>query len=170
MAVKPSTAELDTRFSSGDAVPTAWPDVLAQLESAEIYWISTVRPDGRPHVTPMIAAWLDDVLYFSTGPTERKAKNLAHNPHCVVTTGCNAITGGLDITLEGSAVPERDETVLQRIADRYAEKYDWHFTVQDGAFLGEGGGKADAYAVQVHTVFAFAKGKTFGQTRWRIPS
>ena len=38
----------------------------------------------------------DDALYFTTGRTERKAKNLAQNPHCVVTTGCNVLDG-LDV-------------------------------------------------------------------------
>ena len=51
------------------------------LETAELFWISTVRTDGRPHVTPLPAVWLDDVLYFCTGPGEQKAVNLAANAH-----------------------------------------------------------------------------------------
>jgi hypothetical protein len=37
----------------------------------------TVRPDGRPQVTPVVAVWLDGAVHFTTGPTERKAHNLA---------------------------------------------------------------------------------------------
>jgi len=32
------------------------------LEKAEVFWLSTVRPDGRPHVTPMVSVWLDGAL------------------------------------------------------------------------------------------------------------
>jgi hypothetical protein len=41
------------------------------------FWLSTARPDGRPHVTPFIAVWLDEALWFCTGADELKAKNLA---------------------------------------------------------------------------------------------
>jgi predicted pyridoxine 5'-phosphate oxidase superfamily flavin-nucleotide-binding protein len=70
-------AELDARFSSEGATPTQWTEARQLLEAAEVFWVSTVRPDGRPHVTPLIAVWLDEALYFCTGPTERKNKNLA---------------------------------------------------------------------------------------------
>ena len=108
------------------------------LEEAEVYWLTTVRPDGRPHVTPLLAIWLDGALYFSTGASERKAKNLAQNAHCVLTTGCNALNEGLDLVVEGDAATMRDEATLQRVADLYAAKYgpDWRFTVRDGAFQG----------------------------------
>lgn len=59
------TAELDPQFSSPDATPTPWAVARGHLEKAEIYWLSTVRPDGRPHVTPVVAVWLDGALYFS---------------------------------------------------------------------------------------------------------
>ena len=50
------------------------------------HWVTTVRPDGRPHVTPLVAVWLDDALYFCTGDDERKARNLRENRSCVMTT------------------------------------------------------------------------------------
>ena len=68
-------------FSSDDAIPTEWGEGRRKLRDAEVYWLSTVRPDGRPHVTPLLGIWLNGALYFCTGPGERKAKNLAHNPH-----------------------------------------------------------------------------------------
>jgi nitroimidazol reductase NimA-like FMN-containing flavoprotein (pyridoxamine 5'-phosphate oxidase superfamily) len=63
-------AGLDARFSSDGATATPWSQARDGLEAAEVYWLSTVRPDGRPHVTPLIAVWLDGALYFCTGPTE----------------------------------------------------------------------------------------------------
>ena len=84
MIDKEPAAELDSQFSSDDAAPRAWAEGRKRLEGAEVYWISTVRPDGRPHVTPLLSAWLDGALYFCTGQDERKAKNLVRNPRCIL--------------------------------------------------------------------------------------
>jgi nitroimidazol reductase NimA-like FMN-containing flavoprotein (pyridoxamine 5'-phosphate oxidase superfamily) len=160
--------ELDTRFSSDDAVATPWATGVQGLEQAELYWLATVRPDGRPHVTPLIAVWLDRALYFCTGPTERKAKNLVGNAHCVITTGCNSLSEGLDLVIEGDAVQVSDEAKLQRLADRYASKYEgWHFSVRDGAFY-RAGRRALVFEVTPTTAFGFGKGEPSGQTRWRF--
>ena len=102
-------AELDARFSSDAATPASWSDARGRLEQAQVSWLSTVRPDGRPHVTPLLSIWLDDALYFCTGPSERKARNLEHNPHCILTTGCNGLDEGLDLVVEGDAAKVRDE-------------------------------------------------------------
>jgi general stress protein 26 len=170
MADKDPVAELDPQFSSDNATPTRWAEARDNLEKAEIYWLSTMRPDGRPHVTPLISVWLDDALYYCTGENERKAKNLAYNPHCVITTGCNSLNQGLDLIVEGDAVQLHDEVSLQQVADTYTAKYgqDWHFTVRDGAFHGDDGNVALVYKVTPTTVFGFGRGKASSQTRWRF--
>jgi len=115
-----------------------------------------------------VAVWLEDALFFCTGETERKAKNLAQNAHCIITIGCNALSDGLDLVVEGEAVRLIDESRLQRVADHYASKYDppFRFTVRDSVFLNSEGGEALVYQVVPVTVFGFGKGKTFSQTRW----
>jgi len=134
------TAQLNADFSSPDPSATPWSKAQAQLERAEIFWLSTVRPDGRPHVTPLITVWLDGALYFCTGPAERKAHNLRSNAHCVLTTGCGTIGEGMDVVVEGDALPVTDETILQRVAELYAAKYGepFIFTVGEGAFQSDG--------------------------------
>ena len=87
--------ELDQRFSSEGAKPLAWQTVLDAIEAAEIFWLSTVRSDGRPHVTPLPAMWLDGALHFCTGTDEQKAKNIETNPQCALTTGTNGSRTGL---------------------------------------------------------------------------
>ncbi|MGI8911784.1 MAG: pyridoxamine 5'-phosphate oxidase family protein [Rubrobacteraceae bacterium] len=172
MADTNPVAELDPRFSSADAVPSPWRVARGILEQAEAYWLTIVRQDRRPHVTPLIAVWLDGTLYFCTGPDECKAKNLAENLYCVITTGSNTLSEGLDLVVEGDAVNVSDEVGLQRVADAYASKYGtdtWHFTVRDGAFHSEGGrGRALVFEVAPTTAFGFGKGEPFSQTRWRF--
>lgn len=169
MTAKDPVSELQPQFSSPDATPTPWAQARERLEKAEVYWLSTVRPDGRPHVTPVVAVWLDGALYFSTGPEERKAKNLRRNSYCAVMTGCNQLSEGLDLVVEGEAVNVDDEARLQRVAAEYASKYDppFHFTVREGAFQGAGG-LALVYEVAPKKVFGFGKGEVFSQTRWRF--
>lgn len=167
MAEKNPITELQPQFSSPDATPTPWAAARQQLESAQIYWLSTVRPDGRPHVTPLFAIWLEGALYFCTGAGERKTKNLVQNAHCILTTGCN-IVAGLDLVVEGEAVRTSDAAKLQRVADGYLVKYDWHYTVRDGGFEGDEGNVALVYEVAPTTVFGFGKGESFSQTRWRF--
>lgn len=161
-------AELDPRFSSPDARPTPWHEADAVLDGAEIFWLSTVRADGRPHVTPLLAVWQDTSLCFCTGPTEQKARNLATNPACVLTTGSNELSRGLDVVVEGQARRLRQPQRLQRIATTFRHKYgpDWEFTVDGDAFTHRGG-RALVFEVQPTVVFGFRKG-AFSQTRWRF--
>lgn len=162
--------EVDHRFSADDAVAVPWATAEQHLTAAEIYWLSTVRPDGRPHVTPLIAVWFQSALWFCTGPGEQKAANLRTNPHCTMTTGSGTIADGLDLVLEGRAEPVGDEVLLRALAERYTAKYGagWAFSVDDGAFFG-GGGRAVVYRVEPAVVFGFSKGD-FSQTRWRFPA
>jgi uncharacterized pyridoxamine 5'-phosphate oxidase family protein len=171
-------AELDERFSSPGAEPRRWPEVVQALEEAEIFWLSTVRRDGRPHVTPLPAMWLDDELYFCTGPAEQKAKNLAGNDRCALTTGDNEFLAGLDVVVEGRASRVTDGTLLERLAAMWKEKLDWGFDVVDGAFRerpseSPGGedeprGTAHVFVVVPDKVLAFGKGEPFTQTRYRF--
>lgn len=176
MAGREPDAELDPRFSSEGAVPTAWSEAEAALEQAELFWLSTVREDGRPHVTPLLAVWLDAALWFCTGPTERKARNLAANRQCTLTTGCNSLREGLDIVVDGDARRVTDEDTLRRVATLYESKYgpEWRFEVRDGAFRhGEASLRADdpgtalVFEVVPRTAFGFRKGN-YSQTRWRF--
>ncbi|GLF94007.1 pyridoxamine 5'-phosphate oxidase family protein [Streptomyces yaizuensis] len=163
----PRTA-LDARYSAREATAVAWPEAEALLAAAGIFWLSTVRPDGRPHVTPLLAVWHEGAPHFCTGPAERKALNLRENPEVVLTTGSNALDAGLDLVVEGTAVRVEDEDRLRALAGAYTAKYgeEWTFGVRDGAFVG-GGGRALVFRVEPRTAFGFAR-DPYGQTRWEF--
>jgi nitroimidazol reductase NimA-like FMN-containing flavoprotein (pyridoxamine 5'-phosphate oxidase superfamily) len=163
----PTTA-LDSRFSDPDAAPTSWDDTVRALESAELFWITTVRADGRPHVTPLVAVWLNGAIHFCTGAAEQKAVNLRTNPHVILTTGCNSWDHGLDVVVEGDAVQVTDDETLKRLADAWRTKWDgrWQFEAREGTFHHEIG-EAPVYAVAPTKVLAFGKG-TFSHTRHRF--
>src|SRR3954451_15236204 len=129
------TAELDARFSGEDASATPWATVVRAIEEAEIFWLSTVRADGRPHVTPLPAMWLDGALHFCTGAEEQKARNIERNAHCVLTTGTDRFRTGFDVVVEGDAVRATDEDLLRRLAEMWQDRLGWPWAVQNGAFV-----------------------------------
>jgi nitroimidazol reductase NimA-like FMN-containing flavoprotein (pyridoxamine 5'-phosphate oxidase superfamily) len=168
-SVDEPVTQIDARFSDPGAVATRWDQTRQILESAELFWISTVRVGGRPHVTPLVAVWLDTAIYFCTGAAEQKAVNLRGNPHVALTTGCNGWASGLDVTVEGDAVQVTDDDELRRLATAWAGKWDgrWHYQARDGVFRHEDGGEALVFKVAPTKILAFGKG-TFSHTRHRF--
>ena len=161
---------LDRRFSEPDAVATGWDETRRALEIAELFWITTVRADGRPHVAPLVAVWVDGALHFATGETEQKAVNLRTNPHVILTTGNNDWDKGLDVVVEGDAVRVTDEDTLRRLAQAWVLKWDgqWQYQVRDGSFYDPDGDQpVMVFAVPPAKVLAFGKG-VFSHTRHRF--
>ena len=161
------TTQLDERFSDPDAEPTSWEETERALRDAQLFWISTVRRDGRPHVTPLVAVWDDGALYFSTGTDEQKAVNLEANPRVALTTGCNGWQDGLDVVVEGEAERVTDQARLSELAGAWREKWDgsWEFAPIAEGFSNTGGeGIAHVFAVVPTKVLAFGKGG-FSHTR-----
>lgn len=164
-------ARLDSRFSDPNATATSWEDTTRALERAELYWITTVRTDGRPHVTPLIGVWFDGAMHFTTGLEEQKARNLEANANVALTTGTNTWAQGLDVVVEGAAVRVTDIPTLQRLADAIESKYGavWHFDVGDGAFVhSDGENVAAVFRIEAGKVIAFAK-DPHAQTTYRLP-
>jgi pyridoxine/pyridoxamine 5'-phosphate oxidase len=165
------TTELDERFSDPGAEATSWEETERALRDAQLFWISTVRRDGRPHVTPLVAVWDDAALYFCTGPGEQKAVNLEANPRVALTTGCNGWQDGLDVIVEGEAERVTDEGRLRELAHAWRGKWDgsWDFEpIADGFRHPGGEGIAHVFAVRPIKVLAFGKGG-FSHTRHSFP-
>jgi general stress protein 26 len=165
MTMHTPLTELDPRFSDPDAVASPWEQTRQALEMAELFWICTVRADGRPHVSPLVAIWRDDAIHFCTGPGEQKAINLEHGRHVILMTGCNQWDAGLDVVVEGDAVQVTDEPTLQGLAAAWATKWDgqWQFQVSNGRFR-HGASESLVFSVRPTKVLAFGKG-TFSHTR-----
>lgn len=97
----------------------AWEDVGRLLSGARNYWISTVRPDGRPHAVPVWGVWVDGAFHFGGGRTTRKAKNIAQNPGVVA----HSESGDAVVIVEGVAEEVTDSALQERLDDAYEEKY-----------------------------------------------
>ena len=162
---------LDTRYSEPDGVVTSWEQTRRVLETADLFWLSTVRTDGRPHVTPVVAVWHDGTIHFCSADTEQKAINLRGNPNVILTTGCNRWEEGLDVVVEGEAVRITDHDRLEQLDRVWATRWDgrWQYLVRDGSFYHHDEHEVlpDSilvFSIKLTKVFTFAKGH-FSHTR-----
>jgi nitroimidazol reductase NimA-like FMN-containing flavoprotein (pyridoxamine 5'-phosphate oxidase superfamily) len=161
---------LDSRFSAPGAEATPWAETEQVLQTAPLFWITTVRRDGRPHVTPLVAVWHEGALHFGTGPGEQKAVNLEANAEVALTTGCNGWERGLDVVVEGEAERVTDAARLADLAKAWEEKWDgqWRYHPVAEGFAHEGReGIVHVFAVRPTKVLAFGKGP-FSHTRHRF--
>jgi PPOX class probable F420-dependent enzyme len=65
-------------------LPWSW--AVARLTRSHDYWLATVTPRGAPHLMPVWAVWDDGRLWFSSANGSRKARNLAADARCTVST------------------------------------------------------------------------------------
>jgi general stress protein 26 len=160
---------LDQRYSDPKATAITWTDTERSIQSAELFWLSTVRADGRPHVTPLVAAWAHGQLHFTTGSDEQKSANLRANSNVILTTGRNEWQDGIDIVLEGKAREGAERRVLEDVSQAFRTKWDgrWEYEARDGKFFHPDGFEVQLFSVQPTKVLAFAKG-TFGHTVHRF--
>ncbi len=152
---------LDERFSDPGTEATDWAETVKALESAQVSWLTTVRADGRPHVTPLVATWLDGALHFSTGETEQKYLNLTANPNVVLTTGRDSWDDALDVMVEGVARRVTGKAKLDRLAEAWLNKWDgsWRYEATEDGFR-QGDHDAFVFAVEPARVLAFGRKRT----------
>jgi hypothetical protein len=139
------------------------------MADAETYWLATARPDGGPHLVPVLAVWVDGTLHFAASPASRKGRNLVRDARCAIATRSR----GLDLVVEGAAARVTQPAELRRVAGAYAAKYGWAVTVRDGAFRGDGAPTAgpppyNVYEVVPTVAFGFPADGTSVPTRWRF--
>jgi PPOX class probable F420-dependent enzyme len=98
-------------------LPWSW--AVERLTRSHDYWLATSRPDGRPHLMPVWGVWLDGALWFSSGLRSRKARNLAADPRCSVTTD-DALE---PVVLEGTAALVAGPPAIRVFANALNTKY-----------------------------------------------
>jgi nitroimidazol reductase NimA-like FMN-containing flavoprotein (pyridoxamine 5'-phosphate oxidase superfamily) len=172
-----TTGNIDPRYGDTSATAPPWDDIERLLTEAQLYWIITVRADGRPHAVPLVGVWHDGAFAFCTGNEEQKQRNLDVNPHVAVTTGSTGARGwknGKDVVVEGQAVRVIDAEALRTLADAWFAKYgeDWKFEVRGNEFVevsdsgGSTSGGARVYRVDAAKAIVF--GDAHGQTTYRF--
>ena len=169
LATRSPKAEKLPSEPSHDA-PTSWDEGLKHLRDGQWYWLATVRPDGRPHLRPILAIWVDGAMYFASKTKARKAQNVEANEQCAISVQDDEAHA----VLEGDARRVTDPETLQRVRDVYASKYKWETEVKNGQLDAEygaptaGGPPFAVYEVRPRTAYAFGTEPSFSPTRWRF--
>jgi nitroimidazol reductase NimA-like FMN-containing flavoprotein (pyridoxamine 5'-phosphate oxidase superfamily) len=149
----------DRPYAPGYGIPAdregmlSWGHLDERMAAARNYWVSTTRPDGRPHATPVWGVWVDGTFYFGVGPDSRKARNLAGNANVAV-----HLESGEDVViLEGRA---------EKIADLAPDLVERLFAASVAKY---GTGSRDvegSYAVRPRVALAWTEGGPRTFTRW----
>ena len=163
--------DVDTRYSEPEATATSWQDAAELLGGAELSWLTSVRPDGTPHVTPLITVMHEGTLHFCTGPGGAQGAQHRGQPGGrrapPAATRCTAAPTWC---WRGSPSGSPARSGSRALADAWVAKYgeEWRFEVSPDAFRHPGGdGEAWVYAVRATTAFGFGKAP-YSQTRWRF--
>jgi hypothetical protein len=105
-------------------LPWSWAE--ERLTASRNYWVASSWPDGRPHAMPVWGIWHDGALWFSSSRQSRKARNLAADPRCVVTTE-NAVE---PVVIEGAAEVVTDPQALTRMLALENAKYQTDYSME----------------------------------------
>jgi PPOX class probable F420-dependent enzyme len=138
-----------------------WRTVDVTLQASRSIWLSTTRPDGRPHAMPVWFWWDGRDLFFITQRSTQKARNLARQAWVVAHAG----DGDDVVVLEGPADVVTDRAELERIDAGYADKYVAPETGEHATVFNEGD---DCYRIRVRHVMAWIYGTIGHRTDWRF--
>jgi PPOX class probable F420-dependent enzyme len=95
------------------------------LAGARVIWLSSVRPDGRPHVVPTWFDWDGEVITVFTRPEAQKVRNIRNHPSVMVAIGTAEQEFDVEL-IEGEArVIDREDGSSPAVlpSTRFATKY-----------------------------------------------
>jgi PPOX class probable F420-dependent enzyme len=92
-----------------------------RLRAEPIIWLSSVRPDGRPHLVPVWFLWDGAAILIFSKPSAQKVRNLRHSPQVMLALD-SADEGEDVVLLEGRAELLGDDAPRSTLPE-YAEKY-----------------------------------------------
>jgi nitroimidazol reductase NimA-like FMN-containing flavoprotein (pyridoxamine 5'-phosphate oxidase superfamily) len=170
------------RNLDGYGAPTiAWARVKAVLDSQltqapgsggpqrHTTWLTTINPDGSPHVTPLGVVQHGGSWYFTSGPATRKSRNLSRDTRCVISVA----TDPFDLVIEGAAERVTSADELSSVAESYVRN-GWPAEVAGDALTAEYSASSAGpppwyvYRVQPSTVFALGTSEPFGATKFQL--
>jgi hypothetical protein len=99
--------------------PTTLQALLQRFAQAQCSWLTTVRPDGRPHSAPVWHVWRQGRAYVITTAGAVKTGNTRRNPNIVIT-----LPDPMNpLIIEGQA--GHVNTIRPTLRPLFQAKYDW---------------------------------------------
>jgi PPOX class probable F420-dependent enzyme len=93
--------------------------ISTALEHETVIWLSSIRPDGAPHLVPLWFVWDGACIQARSKPDAQKVRNLRNDPRAMVAIGLP--DGRFDVELfEANAVlPGATEVLPAGFASKY---------------------------------------------------
>jgi PPOX class probable F420-dependent enzyme len=97
-----------------------------RLRTETIVWLSTLQPDGRPHLTPIWFCWVHDRVWICTNASAVKARNISRDPRVSL-----CLQDGMKpVVMEGHGIvhsrPYPDDVVSS-----FLERFGWDISRPD---------------------------------------
>ncbi len=148
-------------------LPWTWAE--QRLKKSHNYWITTLKPGtsqdkaspdkASPHTMVVWGLWQDGRFLFSTGSKSRKARNLAQNANCVVSTE----HAHEAVIVEGAA-EIADILARRKFLPKYERKYNFDMSKMKPDILSM---KEPIFAVRPRVVFGLWEKEFIEKsTRW----
>jgi F420H(2)-dependent biliverdin reductase len=99
------------------------PEEVVRLETQQVIWFTSVRPDGRPHLAPVWFVWHSARIYIGTDPKSVKSNNIQLNSHVVLALE----DGAHPVICEGTA-KVITAPLLEDLLAAFYQKYEWDLT------------------------------------------
>ncbi len=114
---------------SEGVLPWSW--AVERLTKAHNYWVATGGSGAAPQLTAVWGVWLDGAFYFSCAANSRKARNLAEDPRCAISTE----RADEAVIVEGIAELVAEKALLEQFKAAYDPKYDWEIEIDKGGIF-----------------------------------
>ena len=139
-----------------------WNEADTWLRGFRSIWVSTTRPDGRPHSIPVWYLWDGEHICFTSSKSTQKARNLAKQSEVVVHAG----DGDDAIILEGKAVIVTDPEEWTQVKNAYMEKYVDPYGGAEATIVETD----NLYCVDVRRIMCWEYGVVATRTDWKPDS
>ena len=154
------TPEREQSLLADDSGTTSWEfarERLANPETPRTSWLATTRPNGRPHLMPVIAFWIDGALHIVAGERTRKARDLLADGRCVIGMSSTTLPS-IDLVVEGRADRLTDHGAVRHIAE-YLGEHNWPLEAAGDKVYGP---NAPTAGPPPYTIFRIVPLRVFG--------
>lgn len=152
--------------------PADWMTVTERLRAADgVFWLSTTRPGGAPHVRPLFAAWGGTSFFVASRADAAKSRHLD-------LAGVGTISsdiGSLHLVVEGRVHRVRGGDGMARASAAMADVFGWPTRVEgdqldaDYSAPTSGGPPFSVYELIPSTAYGFPTRDEVEPTRWTFP-
>jgi PPOX class probable F420-dependent enzyme len=97
------------------------PSIGEALEGHDVVWLSSIRPDGRPHLVPVWFVWDGGSLIVLSKPNAQKVRNVRRDPRVMVAVGAPGVD--FDVELIEAEAELDPGPANGALPGRFARKY-----------------------------------------------